>query len=684
MLSVLSCIAYEHDPFYLALAVLVLTTGGYFTLRLYARVRRSVGTVKLLWVVMAGLIGGGTIWTTHFLSMLAYESDLIHGYSLGLTVLSLVVVIAGVCLGFLISDITDKPLSIEAGGAIVGLSASTMHYVGLAAMEVSGRVIVEPNYVIASVLLGGLFSALMLNRISKQCSRFCGHVAVILFVLCVTSIHFVSMTGTAIIPSGNGAEPIAFDSKGVLAIAVLLVMALLFLSVFMAYMIDAKTEEATDGRIHRIFEHDALTGLLNRSGMNSAVASVLQRATSSPSAAAVISFSLDRFLDIRDAHGQKATDSMLRHVAKLVSGCLGENESLGRVGDCEFLVLASDVYNKREVNALCARIEAVLGTSFRWGGGVLPVRAAFGYAFFPSNAREAGELIDKAEQAMKHACRSGPGTVAPFKESLGKTAKERGALSIDLSHAEERGELELYYQIQNNVNTREVTGAEVLLRWKHDKLGMVPPYKFIPIAEETGLINAFGPWILHTACKEAASWDMPLKIAVNVSSVQLSKDGFADIVARVLRSSGLDPARLELEITESGLLDDRNHAMQVIQDLKSLGVGIAMDDFGTGYSSLATLQMFPFDKIKIDREFVKDLGKNKHSAAIIRSTIILAESLDIPVLAEGVETEEQLQFLASEGCGEAQGYLFGRPMPVEEIRKITNARPMRPALSLVG
>lgn len=684
MLSVLSCIAYEHDPFYLSLAVLVLTTGAYFTLRLYARVRRSLGSLKLLWLVMAGLIGGGTIWTTHFLSMLAYESDLIHGYSLGLTILSLVVAISGVSIGFLVSDLAERRFSTEIGGALVGFSVAAMHYVGLAAMELSGYMVLDIGYVAASVLLGGFFSALMLNRISKQCSRFCGHVAVVLFVLCVASVHFTSMAGLTIVPLADGAGATPLFSKGVLGVAVLLVMALLFLSVYMAYMIDAKTEEATDGRIHRIFEHDALTGLLNRPGMTAAVARVLQRATASPSAAAVISFSLDRFLDIRDAHGPKATDSMLRHVAKVVSGCLGENEKLGRVGDCEFLVLASDIYSKREVNALCARIEAVLGTSFKWEGGLLPVRAAFGYAFFPLNAREAGELIDKSEQAMKHANRGGPGTITPYKESLGETAKERGTLSIDLSHAHERGELELYYQIQNDVGTREVTGAEVLLRWKHDTLGMVPPYKFIPIAEETGLINVFGPWILQTACDEAASWKMPLKIAVNVSSVQLAKDGFADIVEDVLRKSGLNPARLELEITESGLLADRNHAMQVIQDLKSLGVGIAMDDFGTGYSSLATLQMFPFDKIKIDREFVKDLGKNKHSAAIIRSTIILAESLDIPVLAEGVETEDQLEFLAAEGCNEAQGYLFGKPVPVAEIRKITNARPMRPPLSLVS
>jgi EAL domain-containing protein (putative c-di-GMP-specific phosphodiesterase class I) len=271
---------------------------------------------------------------------------------------------------------------------------------------------------------------------------------------------------------------------------------------------------------------------------------------------------------------------------------------------------------------------------------------------------------------MHRAKAAGGNTALCYDADKDEQTRDRSALAMDLHNALRNGEFELFYQLQNDVTTREVTGTEVLLRWNHPIRGMVPPIEFIPIAEGTGQIREIGAWIIRTACREAASWPKPVKIAVNVAPVQLSDSNFPDVVAHALKESGLEPSRLELEITETGIVADTAHALQIIHQLKRLGVGIAMDDFGTGYSSLATLQAFPFDKIKIDREFIKDLGGNKQSEAIVKATIILGESLDIPVLAEGVETEDHLDFLAAQGCNQVQGFLFGRPMPVREIRRV--------------
>jgi EAL domain-containing protein (putative c-di-GMP-specific phosphodiesterase class I) len=241
--------------------------------------------------------------------------------------------------------------------------------------------------------------------------------------------------------------------------------------------------------------------------------------------------------------------------------------------------------------------------------------------------------------------------------------RERTTLATALASAIENDELSVHYQLQNDAQTRKITGVEALLRWHNPARGNITPDVFIPIAEETGFINELGTWVLREACTQASQWRMPIKVAVNVAAKQLADPLFADIVKTVLEETGLEPSRLELEVTESGIIGDASQALKVIRKLKEIGVQIAMDDYGTGYSTLATLHNFPFDKIKIDREFIKDIDQNEHSAAILKSTMILGNSLKIPVLAEGVETEAHLAALSTEGCQLVQGFLFGKPMP---------------------
>jgi EAL domain-containing protein (putative c-di-GMP-specific phosphodiesterase class I) len=313
----------------------------------------------------------------------------------------------------------------------------------------------------------------------------------------------------------------------------------------------------------------------------------------------------------------------------------------------------------------------------------LSVGASVGINLSSGDCGDAEELIGAADLAMYRAKRSLGDKICYYDPSMDEGRRARSALAMELRYAIERDELELYYQPQLDVRSGRVSGYEALLRWHHRQRGIISPAEFIPIAEETGLIIPIGEWVLKTACAEVAGWKKPYRVAVNIASAQLTQADLPKVVHETLLTTGLPASRLELEITEASIIEDRERTLHVIRQLKALGVTIAMDDYGTGYSSLSTLQVFPFDKVKIDRSFIDGLLADKAATAIVKATILLASSLNIAVLAEGVERQEQADFLQAEGCTEAQGFLFGRPRPLPEIAEQVG-RPMKqvdPAVS---
>jgi predicted signal transduction protein with EAL and GGDEF domain len=295
----------------------------------------------------------------------------------------------------------------------------------------------------------------------------------------------------------------------------------------------------------------------------------------------------------------------------------------------------------------------------------LRVGISIGIAIFPADGADATTLLNNADAALSRAKAAGRGKTRFFEVEMDNRQRERRAIQHELDTAITRDELRLFYQPQANIGG-EVTGFEALVRWHHPQRGMVSPATFIPVAEESGLIMQIGEWVLREACREAASWPQPLQIAVNLSPIQFRHGDLAGLVHSVLLETGLSPTRLELEITEGVLVEDFARGLSILRRLKALGVRIAMDDFGTGYSSMSYLQSFPFDKIKIDQSFISKVTSNPQSAAIVRAVIGLAHGLNLPVLAEGVETKAQLDFLAAESCDEMQGYLLGRPHPIME------------------
>jgi predicted signal transduction protein with EAL and GGDEF domain len=300
---------------------------------------------------------------------------------------------------------------------------------------------------------------------------------------------------------------------------------------------------------------------------------------------------------------------------------------------------------------------------------------SIGIAICPNDATDRQALLNHADTALYRAKMEGRGTYRFFEATMGAEVRDRRLMEHDLRQAVSRGELKLMYQPQKKISTGEIIGFEALLRWRHGTRGQVPPNVFIPVAEESGTILQIGEWVLRTACNEAAHWSRPLTVAVNVSPVQLHNENLAHLVHEILFQSGLPPARLEIEITETALVHDLKRALATLRQLKALGVRIAMDDFGTGYSSLSNLRAFPFDKIKIDRSFIKSVDVNSQAATIVRAVLGLGRGLSLPVLAEGVETPGEFDFLSNELCDEVQGYLLGRPASIEEFRQITNGTP---------
>jgi len=431
---------------------------------------------------------------------------------------------------------------------------------------------------------------------------------------------------------------------------------------------DVTERKRADERIAFLAHHDVVTSLPNRPAFTERLASALDRAAAIGERFAVLCIDLDRFKEINDVFGHSVGDAVLCEVSKRLQAAVGD-AFLARVGGDEFTVITMGGAQPANAEALADRLLAALEDAIEIDGRHLRVGLSVGIAVYPTDGADATMLLANADAALYRAKAEARGSIQFFDADLDRQLRDHRTLQHDLSLAIDRGQLSLHYQPLAKVSG-EVLGFEALVRWQHPIRGMIPPATFIPPAEESGLIISIGEWVLRKACHEAASWPKTLRIAVNLSPMQFCHRDFPTLVHSVLLETGLSPNRLELEITESVLIDDFFRGVSILRRLKALGVRIVMDDFGTGYSSLSYLHSFTFDKIKIDRVFISDLERNNQSATIVRAVIGLARGLELPVAAEGVETEGQLAILAHEGCDEIQGFLLGRPYPIEDYAEL--------------
>jgi diguanylate cyclase (GGDEF)-like protein len=415
--------------------------------------------------------------------------------------------------------------------------------------------------------------------------------------------------------------------------------------------------------------HDLLTGLPNRAFFMQKMEEAGARLRRWGEPFTVLILDLDRFKIVNDSLGHPAGDTLLKETGARLRSSLRETDVLARLGGDEFAIIQVGETDQSQAAALLGvRVIEIIRSAYVIEGNEVNIGTSIGIAMAPADGSEPNELIKKADLALYRTKSQGRNAYRFFDVQMTQEVDARHQLENDLRGAIARDELELFYQPIVNIRTGKLFGAEALARWRHPQRGLVPPDQFIPLAEETGLIGSIGEWVLQRACTDAVSWPAQLKVAVNLSALQFRKSNLFDVILCALVESGLAPERLELEITESILLESDTDPLTVIHRLKNIGVSIALDDFGTGYSSLSYLTKFPFDKIKIDRSFTQSLTKRAECAAIISSVCALGVGLNMLTVAEGVETEQQLAILRAAGVDLAQGYLFGRPVPLAELK----------------
>lgn len=659
---------HQQNLVLVGMAAVLCVAGASATSRFFRRMTVVGDRQRYAWLFLTALASGVTIWCTHFVAMLGYHPGVEITFDWGMTALSLALAIVGSAAAFMIAGRTRPSLFRSVlGGLVLGLSISGMHYLGMNSMQMQGMMEWNWQLVLVSVVLAiaGSVAALL---VARSALRQADNLMAGLFVAAVVLLHFTGMSAMTVMRDAGAGMAGSSGSDVALAAAIAVLSLITIGAGVMGYLIDSQGRSAAMERYRDLAMSDGLTGLPNRAHLNERLVHEIARAQELDTRLGLTIIDVDGFKEINDLRGHPVGDEVLRVLARRMSKLMYRDGSVfvARMGGDEFMVLCR-LDDDHALPSLLEDLRQNASRLIRLGGEepIVP-RLSMGAAVFPDDATDAEALLSNADLAMYRA-KSEPGLdICFYDPKIDEQTRLRRGLIADLREACDRGEVFLHYQVQASVASGEILGYEALLRWRHPQLGLISPAEFIPLAEESRLIVPIGEWVLRTACAEAACWEPPFRLSVNLSAVQLAEPGFARTIREVLAATGIAPERLELEVTETAVFSDREHALRTLEEIKALGVSIALDDFGVGYSSLDALRMFPFDRIKLDRSFFTG-DTRERTVALVETVLSLGRIFGMSVLAEGIETRDQLELLSDTGCDEVQGYLFGRPKPLEEI-----------------
>lgn len=791
---VYDCIVNAHDLRLVALAAAICALASFAAICLLHHVRRSNDQTRPLWLAVSATSTGFGIWATHFIAMLAFSPGIPSAYNVTLTLLSLIaaIVLTGAALAVAVTS-TAGGISTWVGGAMVGGGIAAMHYCGMAAFEIQGRIIWDPTLVTASILSGALLGAVALRvGLSDETLR-SKVLGALLLTLAICSHHFTAMGAAQIVFDPTIAFSASALPSGWLAVAVAVASIMIVVLAFTGIAVEMRDRRRRDletarmqglanaaieglviceghnivtandsfaalvgspaetmvgveldtcfadpdtrlklistpdrpiednlrradgswtpvelimrrvefagkphhaiairdltarkeaeRRIRFLAHHDALTMLPNRVTFQERLRNALER-INRVDTLAVLCLDLDRFKVVNDTVGHPIGDALLKAAADRLRQCIRTGDLIARLGGDEFAIVQTQIAQPTDITALAARMIECISAPYVIEGHHLVIGLSIGIAVAPTDGLDQDRLLKNADMALYRAKADGRGVYRFFEPAMDARMQARRTLELELRKAIANAELELYYQPLVETKTRQVSGFEALLRWRHPARGLISPVEFISLAEETGLIVPVGDWVLHQACAEAAAWPVRARVAVNLSPVQFKGGKLLPSIKSALAKSGLAPDRLEVEITESVLLQESDATLATLHALRGLGVRVSMDDFGTEYSSLSYLRRFPFDKIKIDQSFISEMPDREDCLAIVRAVTAMGSSLGIVTTAEGVETPEQYEQLVREECTEVQGYLLSAPPPACEVREML--RKLNPKLKVVA
>lgn len=683
-----------YDTGLVIVSLLMAILASYTALDMAARVAAASGRAAFWWLAGGSIAMGIGIWSMHFIGMLAFRLPVAMGYDPTITFLSLLIAVASSM--FALWLVCQNQLSwfrLIVGALILGAGVCSMHYAGMAAMRMTPGIHYNLPLFLLSVVIAvaasgaALWIAFHLRKGRTGVRRMRAAGAIVMGIA-IAGMHYTGMAAARFPAHSHCLTAESGLSVGWLALLITVfagaVLSIALIISVLDMRLEAHTAMLASGLANAKEElkflalHDGLTKLPNRTLFVDRLEQEVQVARREQTRFSVLSMDIDGFRQINDAFGHQTGDRLLVEVARRLSAAIRMRDTLARLGGDEFVVLANvsepgDAVNLAEKLLSAAREPIVIDSRD------LRVSISIGIAMYDGRELQNGDVLRNADTAMNHAMALGHNGYVFFESSMSDDAEKQLQILQDLRQAIERNELVLHYQPKYSAREGIMLGAEALIRWAHPSRGLVPPGDFIPLAEKTGLIFQIGQWVLDEACRQMSLWrdagHTEWAVSVNLSALQFNHSGLIQMVRESLERYALDPRYLMLEITESTAMHDADVSLAILRQLDEMGVRISIDDFGTGYSSLLYLKRLPASELKIDRGFVRDLVHDTEDAAIIAAIVALGQTLDLKIVAEGVETREQQEFLIRLGCSTLQGFLLGRPMPAEQFARAVATRP---------